>query len=154
MKSFLTQRVTKKVHLLSRCCKVILVLNASRLVVGFSFGICFMSQIKISCYSRNSFPSTSNSHEIYVMETFQKLCLQERQSNSNLLVASLGRNHYHDECYITTISQSAHFFFIYSNNGDIHLDKKYSQKVYLLDIWQNCLQLDQLPGSFLAAMYY
>ena len=78
MKSFLTQRVTKKVHLLSRCCKVTLVLNASRLVVGFSFGICFISQAKISCYSRNSFPSTSNSHEIYVMETFQKFCLQER----------------------------------------------------------------------------
>ena len=32
----------------------------------------------ISCYSGNVFPSPPNLHEIYVTETLQKLCLQER----------------------------------------------------------------------------
>ena len=46
-------------------------------LVFFWYMLCVPSK-NISCYSKNVFPSTPNLHEIYVTETLQKLCLQER----------------------------------------------------------------------------
>ena len=89
MKSFLTQWVTKKVHLLSRCCKAILVPNAFRWVVGFSFGICFMSQVQIFLVNQETlFPPPQIHTKFMSWKPFKNFVFKKDRAIVNFLVAS------------------------------------------------------------------